>query len=185
LFTFLVIYNGTQYAGLQNDIAYATADLTFLTLNYDLFDNFPLDICSQTYIEANASNTDACPGDGTYYFKLQYELPSTDNTKSWFASGWKGSGEITFYSEQTSSSSKVADCKLLLGTSVSAAQDSNFRAPSAAITSLVVILLAVLVALLSLYVACRRRKPRVDKEDLISFHRMNDDVSSKQPNSLA
>ena len=164
-----VTFNGVEAAGVEDGVVYATASMTFVTLSYDLFKEFPLDICGQWV--AVADNTDdayqACPDDGLYAFDVGYDLPDSGDATSWLATGWAGEAYVQIYSqpEDTGLKNLVGDCTFTLRTDVTQTpaelQTGLLRGigfPSAFTASIMAAVVLGILALCCCYCACCRRK---------------------------
>lgn len=175
-------YNNVANSGIQNNIAYMTAELELWTLTFHLFDMMPIDLCDES-MEPSESNTNACPGNGSYDYSVNYTLPSAGGNSSWLASGWNGDGIIQVFAE-ADESMLIGECKLDLHTYVTKAESNNtvLEFPSAAVASGLALAALVFVALTMCYCyVCRRSRRVVEKptEEVSYFQKMEDAKSTK------
>src|SRR3569832_1513339 len=124
----------------------------------------PVPLCSDALV-ASASNSNQCPGDGSYGFSVSYELPSAgEQSTSWLASGWAGSGIIRMYAADDDTM-LIGECTFNLKTYVTPAETKSgfFQTPSAAATVGIVLGALAAVALLSLWCYCcaKKRRPKI------------------------
>jgi len=114
-----------------DNVAYLSSDIEMMTLTYNLNEYQPFTLCE--YMTASNSNQNDCPGDGTYGFTVNYQLPSAgDERSSWLASGWNGQGTFKVYAEMDESM-MIGMCTFYMKTYVT--PDANrgvFQTPSAA-----------------------------------------------------
>lgn len=179
-------YSGVENSGVQNNLAYASADMDFVVTSYDLFDMEEVLLCDYVYEEEG--NQYQCPGDGAYDFSMTYSLPSSGSeTMSWLASGWKGTAVISFYAAPDVEGMLIGQCTLDLQTFVTPnEEDGIFQKPSAAATAGIVLGALALLSLCCCYCYCRsccsggsKRQSRVavrrgNGELTSSFRQMND-----------
>lgn len=179
--------------GLENNVGYMSTDVDLLTLKYNFHDMMPVPLCSD-YLVAGDSNAGQCPADGSYAFAVSYELPSAgDQSTSWLASGWTGSGVIRMYAEDDETM-LIGECSFNLKTYVTPSSEKTgfFQTPSAAATVGIVLGAFVAVALVGLWCYCcakkRRQKIQENPEDMKSitkddlstfFKRLDDDNKSR------
>jgi hypothetical protein len=186
LFLFIVVYyNGVANSGVENDVAYLTANLALWTLDFNLFDMMQIPLCSSTLV-ADANNQNACPGDGTQAFEIPYSLPSAgSNATSWLASGWESSGIIQIFAQQDETM-KIGECVLSLKTYVtrSSSEKSLISTPSAAASVGIALAVAAVLAMLGLYCYCcmkkRKNKSKIQTTgdtDESYFKRLEDEKS--------
>ena len=167
-----VQYNGVEDLGLADVedlglVAFMSADLNFLSLEFDLLQYLQIPICGR-YIspegdsaaangndEGNANGDDGCPGDGVYEFNVPYFLPEDDTKESWLATGWDGEGEILIYSAANDADSLMGSCQLRFGTAVSSASDESVMSkvpiPSSFVTAAVIFAFVCFLVLTCLY----------------------------------
>lgn len=167
-----VHYNNTEEIGLEDGYAFLSSDLSFLSLDYTLFNFLQVPICGN-YITPEDDDQDECPADGVYNFKIPYVLPSKENQASWVATGWNGKGKILIYAEANNLDSVIGQCQLYFSTAVSASTDgsvfSKFPVPSAMITSTVILAFVSFIVLAFMYrtirdMALKRRHIRKQKK---------------------
>jgi hypothetical protein len=170
-----------------------STDVELMTLKYTFQDMMPVPLCSE-YLTAGENNGGECPADGTYAFSVSYDLPSAgEQSTSWLASGWAGSGSIRMYAEEDESM-LIGDCTFNLKTYVTpTAEKGFFQTPSAAATVGIVLGTLAAVALLCLWCYCCAKKKKqkvtgsaddtksvVTKDDLSTFFkRLDEDNKSR------
>lgn len=157
-------YNGVEDTGIENNLAYISSELSFLTLDFALFDMMAISLCHDD-MEASQYNYNDCPGDGEYKFSVPYRLPTTGkNTATWLATGWEGSGYIRMYAEENENM-LIGECLLTMETMRTPDQtsDSFLRTPSAAATAGIVLGVGAVMGLMCMYCYCcmRRNKGQV------------------------
>ena len=174
-------YNQIENIGLDEGYVFVSADLSFLSLDYDLMQYLQVPICGDYLTaEANDDNDDdgnqqECPADGIYNFQMPYVLPSEENKASWIATGWNGKGEIFVYSEANNQDSLIGHCQLYFSTAVSNSGNSfasKFPVPSAMITTIVVLAFVSILVLSCLYrmirdIAFSKKKKKTKKNKLV------------------
>ena len=173
----IVYYNDLDQVLLANstdngytNTGYVSAKLQLMTLQYDLFEFLPFGFCGDWITEQNGNN--ACPGNGTYYFSVPYELPDDNDFRTWFATGWQGTAYLKIFQTRSEDSPLLAHCRLHFRTYVT--DNGDFTLPSAAQATL--FLFAILGGMISILVCitCRKKKPLADLKQPI----MNDDTST-------
>jgi len=147
-----------------NGTGYASANLRLLSVEYNLFEAFPIDFCGNGITSYNNSDTECPYSDGMHYFNLPYTLPfDDDDITMWFATGWSGVSTLQVRNGYTDDSTLLVDCKLHWNTYVTPSQAEGFQTmPSAAQAGIV--LASVLSAILCCccyMVCCRRRGKHV------------------------
>ncbi|GKZ00104.1 hypothetical protein MPSEU_000963800 [Mayamaea pseudoterrestris] len=197
-------YNKVYNTGIVDNIGYLSSDMELVTLQYQFFDKAQIPLCS----DGLTATTDdaACPGDGSYQFSVEYNLPSAGNEhQSWLASGWNGNGVIQIFAE-ADENMLIGECTFVLDTFVTPATEANFYSrtvnpPSAAATVGIVMGALAVLGLICLYCYCCRRKSKVladtDDEyyvptnaskqpDDVSafFKRLDDETGSAPPTSI-
>lgn len=181
-----VYYKGVADSGVENNVAYMTADLSLWTLDFNLLDMMQVPLCDETMV-ADGSNQNECPGDGAFNYEITYKLPSAGSKQtSWLASGWEGSGLIQMFAEQDENM-KIGECILTLKTYVSrsSTEKTLLGTPSAAASVGIALAVAAVLALLCMYCYCcckrkREKKTKIhalDTEDPSHFSRMEDEKS--------
>mmetsp|Transcript_17619 Transcript_17619/g.48917 ORF Transcript_17619/g.48917 Transcript_17619/m.48917 type:complete len:242 (-) Transcript_17619:139-864(-) len=141
-------YESANNKGLMNTTGYATGSLKLMSMEFDLFQDIPVDFCGE-WISNGHYNYNVCPGNGTYHFELPYTLPTHDDFQSWFATGWNGHGYLDIYSHPDSESVKLASCVLHVQTYTTQSQEKGWATmPSAAATTFS------LVALIAFLLSC-------------------------------
>lgn len=177
-------YNGVENSGIQENVGYITADLSLWTLDFNLLDMLPINMCDETLV-ADENNQNPCPGDGTQNYEVIYKLPSAGNEQtSWLASGWDGSGLIQIFAAQDESM-KIGECSLSLKTYVSRPEgerSSLLSVPSAAAAVGISVAVAAALALLMFYCycCCKKRKEKnskVQDDEASRFQRMEEEKS--------
>lgn len=188
-----VYYNGVYYSGVQDNQAYLTFDMHFLTLDLKPFEMKQISLCSGNLVSGE-ENQSACPGDGSYSYSVQYRLPSAgDGHPLYLASGFQGKGIIRMFAEQDERM-LIGECHLTLKTYVTRTEENMygpFETPSAAASVGMALAVSALIGLCCCYsYCCIRRKSNtqelnVENEALFSrmednealFSRMEDDKS--------
>lgn len=179
-------------SGIQNDVAYLTSDLSFWTLDFNLFDMMEVPLCHENMV-ANDGNAADCPGAGSHDFQVTYKLPSSGSeSTSWLASGWHGSGDMAMYAEPNENM-MIGHCTLDLQTYVTASsadEKSLLGTPSAAVAFGIALGGLVALSLLCVYCYCCCRKGKrvetssrapIDEINVTSsFKRMDDDTRTLQ-----
>ena len=166
-----VQYTGVEDLGLADVedlglVTFVSADLNFLSIEFDLLQYLQVPICGQ-YVspegysaEANDNddgnaNADGCPADGLYDFNITYFLPQEETKASWLATGWKGEGEVSFYAGANNADSLMGSCQLHFATAVSPANSESFLAkvpiPSSFVTAAVIFAFVCFLILTCLY----------------------------------
>ena len=164
-------YTAVEDLGLVDGYAFVSADLNFLSLEFDLLQYLQVPICGKYVFpdgydveanegEANDEGNDAnvengCPGDGVYDFNLPYVLPEEETKASWLATGWNGRGEVSFYSEANNPDSLMGSCLLNFGTAVTPSSEESLLGklpiPSAMVTAAVIFAFVCFLILTCLY----------------------------------
>ncbi|GAX14601.1 hypothetical protein FisN_6Lh383 [Fistulifera solaris] len=174
-------YKGVNYSGIQNNQAYFSVDLKFLTLEYKPFEMRQFQLCHGSLVQGQDSQS-ACPADGTYMYSISYKLPAAGGGHPvWLASGFQGNGVIRMYAEQDERM-LIGECHLRLKTYVTRTDENTFGplvTPSAAVTLGIVSAFMALVGLCCCYSRCCVRR-RMKVQDAVSeneslFTRMEDD----------
>ena len=174
-------YKSVANTGMVDNIGYLTADLELVTLQYQFFDQTPIPLCSDSL---TAGDGVECPGDGSYAFSVDYNLPSAGSeSQSWLASGWNGKGTIQIFAE-ANANMLIGECTFALDTMVTPADEPNFyrrtvNPPSAAATVGIVLGTLAMVALLCLWCyCCKRKQPRSTTSNASAASSRPDDVSA-------
>lgn len=147
-----------------NGTGYASANLRLLSVEYNLFEAFPIDFCGdwvQSYNKTQYGNS--CPfSDDTYYFNIPYTLPwDDDDITTWFATGWSGVSSLQVRNGNSKSSSLLADCTLHWHTYVTPSEEEGWRTmPSAAQTGIVLASLLTAILCCCTYLTCCRRRQK-------------------------
>lgn len=166
------------YPYLTNNTGYASANLRLLSVEYNLFDLYPVDFCGDWAVPYNSTYGHACPDWDSYYaFDIDYKLPwDDDDITTWFATGWQGVSNLAIYSNQTVDSELITYCTMHWHTYVTPSEDEGFRTlPSAAVTGLALASFLVALFCCCCYVnCCRRRQKHVTDRDYY-----DDEVSRK------
>mmetsp|Transcript_28113 Transcript_28113/g.76272 ORF Transcript_28113/g.76272 Transcript_28113/m.76272 type:complete len:271 (+) Transcript_28113:219-1031(+) len=178
----LFYHNLNQYT--FNNTAYASANLKLLSVEYNLFEFFPVDFCGDWVQHYNYTyEGQECPDwDGYYSFNLPYTLPfDDDDVTMWFATGWQGISAIEIRSDQTESSPLLGYCTLYWDTYVTPSNEDGWRTmPSAAQAGVVVgAILAFLCCCCTWATCCRRRTKHVTDigyydDDKIDYEKYED-----------
>ncbi len=184
-----VYYKGVSYSGIQNNQAYLSVDLKFLTLEYKPFEMRQFQLCNGNLVQGQDSQSE-CPADGTYMYSIPYKLPAAGGGHPvWLASGFQGNGVIRMYAEQDERM-LIGECHLRLKTYVTRTEENTFGplvTPSAAVTLGIVSAFITLIGLCCCFSRCcvRRRMKVQDSaaENEALFTRMEDDkiVTTTQP----
>jgi len=154
------------------------------TLDFTLLDMMQIPLCDDT-MTASENNENDCPGDGAYGFDITYKLPSSgSDPSSWLASGWEGSGIVQMFA-QPDEDLLIGECTLALRTYVTQKnKESLVGTPSAAATAGIVLGVAALLAMLTCWCWCCRKKRQAKKAKVQSvedeqtyFRRMEDERS--------
>ena len=183
-----VYYKGVSYSGIQNNLAYLSVHLKFLTLDYKPFDMKVFQLCSENLVQDNnsqSSSSTECPADGAYTYSIPYKLPAAGSGHPvWLASGFQGTGMVQMYAEQDERM-LIGECQLRLKTYVTRTEENTFgplSTPSAAISLGMASALVALIGLCCCYSRCciRRRKVSTSIQDSATengalFTRMDDD----------
>ena len=171
-----------ENSGVENNVAYMSAELKLWTLDFNLLDMMQVPLCDDSMV-ADGNNANDCPGDGSYDYSVTYKLPSAGSEPtSWLASGWQGSGLVQMFAEPDEAM-LIGDCVLALRTYVTKKdQSSLISAPSAAQTAGIVLGSIALLALLILWCYCCRKKRKAKKvenglDEQSHFKRMEDERS--------
>jgi hypothetical protein len=163
-----VYYNGVADAEIENNVAYATANVTLFNLNFNLFDMKPIYLCDADAVTGNSAYGGYqynCPSDGSYNYSVNYTLPSA-GTKSYLGSGWTPSGTIQMFS-QADSSMLIGSCNITLTTYVTPKSGQNYQTPAASIVSAVVLgTLLALTLLLFCCCCCTKTKPKMERNGM-------------------
>jgi hypothetical protein len=179
---FLVFYTGAEDSGVVDNTAYATAELSLFTLNYNLFEDLAIPLCDDSM---TANEGYECPADGSYEYAVTYNLPSAGaESQSWLASGWQGTGQIQLFAAENATT-MVGECTLSLSTFVTKNSSNKLQTPAASVVfgTLAAVLVASL--LLCIFCCCCSKKkraaragkdPSVDK--VMDFRRMTEDSST-------
>jgi hypothetical protein len=159
-----------QYQSLStyasNNTGYASANLKLLSMEYTLFRDLKFDFCGG-WVTPSEGNGNGCPEDGSYDLSLQYDLPWDDqDITTWLATGWQGQTDLEVYSNATDSDPEgvlLAQCKLQWKTYVTQSSEEGWQTlPSAAQSSIIVLVIMVAMCLVCTYLTfwCRRRRNR-------------------------
>eukprot|EP00536_Pseudo-nitzschia_multiseries_P002553 jgi/Psemu1/283801/fgenesh1_pg.34_\ len=157
-------HNLNEY--MYNTTGYASANLRLLSVEYSLFESFPVDLCGDWVQHYNYTyNGQQCPDwDGYYSFNLQYTLPwDDDDITMWFATGWEGVSNLEIYAAPYENSPLLAYCSMHFNTYVTPFEEDGWQTmPSAAQAGVAVGGLLVLLCCCCTYITCcRRRKKHV------------------------
>lgn len=179
---------------MENNVAYMTCDLELLTLTYNFFTMMPVDMCSE-YLSYGQDDDyqGECPSNGDYDFSVTYTLPGAgDESTSWLATGWAGSGLFQLFAEEDDSM-LIGECTFSLKTYVTPSAEQSYPIPSAAVTAGIVLGALAFVALICCWCYCctrRRKKTGGSDSDTLSggsmstgFKRMDDVGSIKSSKS--
>lgn len=177
----LVYYNGVAESGVENNVAYMTADLSLWAMDFNLCDMRQVPLCYETMV-AGENNQNDCPGDGEFEYSINYQLPGAGNqAASWLATGWQGSGRIRMYAEPNENM-MIGDCRLELKTYVTQQEDTLVGTPSAAIAAGISLAVVLMIGLCCCYWSCCRRNKRkittvTEEENLVDFERLEEEKS--------
>lgn len=163
----IAMHNSVQYHNLGNfsinATGYASANLRLMSVEYNLFEKFPLDFCGSWVQTSNYS--DGCPGwDGVYSFNIPYTLPSDDDDiTTWFATGWQGVSDLEVHSSDSEDSTPLSYCQMYWNTYVTPSEVEGWKTmPSSAQTGIIVgSVLALVICCCCYSICCRRRKRHV------------------------
>ena len=189
--SFIVHYSNVANSGIENSIAYLSANIELFTIKFNLVDMFPIPLCYETMVGSDENLYD-CPGDGTYDYSINYTLPSAGaKHQSWLASGWRGTGLIQLYAEMDDTM-LMGECDLNLQTYVTRPERkfSLIQVPSAAVATGLFLCFIVLVAMFCCY-RCLSRSVRsiTNKntsklpDEVSYFQKMEDQKSVKSQRS--
>ncbi len=183
------IFTLVQYHGLSaysyNGTGYASANLKLLSVEYSLFNNFPINFCGD-WVQAYNSTDDelSCPDlDGYYYFNVPYTLPfDSDDLTTWFATGWSGVSDLQVRRGDSEDSSLLMDCELHWHTYVTPSQADGWKTmPSAAQAGIVLASIFSAILCCCMYMACCRKRTR-HVTDVSYYNDMADyEVSIEKP----
>lgn len=166
-----------QYGLDEDSVVYLEIDMSLFApgtnqrqsiFNTTLVDMQAIDICHNTFFndEGNANN---CPRSGDYVFQSSITLPSIAGYKSWAYTGYQGTGELTIYSANDTSSDILGYCTLQLYTNVDrdggAIQSNLPNGYQALIATLSCIVVMLILGITCLYCSCRNR-PKVVEQQL-------------------
>jgi len=179
-----------QYHGLSdsdyNGTGYASANLKLVSVEYSLFNDFPIDFCGDWAQASNRTDDETeCPAlDGYYYFNIPYTLPfDNDDLTTWFATGWSGVSDLQVRTDDADDSPLLMDCELHWHTYVSPSNADGWKTmPSAAQAG--IILGSILVAIFcccTWMTCCRKRRRHVT--DISYYNDMEDVEVSIAPKS--
>jgi hypothetical protein len=165
-----VYYNGVYDAGITNNIAYATANVSLFKLNFNLFEMKPIYLCDSDTVTGNTGYGGYqynCPSDGSYNYSVNYTLPSAGKaSQSYFGSGWTPSGVIQMYSE-ADSSMLIGECNITLATYVTPAAGQEYQIPSASVASAAILgTLLGLTLLLFCCCCCTKTKSQAEQNGM-------------------
>jgi hypothetical protein len=165
-----VYYNGVYDAGIENNIAYATANITLFHLNFNLFEFKPISLCDADTVTSNTGYGGYaydCPTDGSYNYVVNYTLPSAGNpTQSYLGSGWTPHGVIQMYAE-ADASLLIGECNITLATYVTPVSGQQYQAPSASVASAAILgTLLCLTLLLFCCCCCTKTKPKMEQNGM-------------------
>jgi hypothetical protein len=167
-----------ENSGIENNVAYMTANLNLWTMDFNLVDMLQVPLCDETMVAADG-NANACPGSGSYDYSFTYKLPNAGREEtSWLATGWQSTGKIEMFAEQDENM-KIGECTIVLKTYVTQKGEKTlFGSPSAATTVGIVLgALAFFFLAFAYCYCCRRKKGKVTADDQSQFHRMDDEKS--------
>jgi len=172
-----------ENSGVENNVAYMSAELKLWTIDFNLLDMMQVPLCDDSMV-SDENNANDCPGDGSYDYSVTYKLPSAGSEPtSWLASGWEGSGLVQMFAEPNEDM-MIGDCVLVLRTYVTKKdQSSLISTPSAAQTAGIVLGSIALFALLMVWCYCCRKKRKAKnkvnnaEDEQSHFKRMEDERS--------
>eukprot|EP00934_Nitzschia_sp_Nitz4_P002129 Nitzschia sp. Nitz4//scaffold38_size140716//130641//131506//NITZ4_003176-RA/size140716-augustus-gene-0.141-mRNA-1//-1//CDS//3329550165//2129//frame0 len=176
-----LIYQNLEESGVQNHTGYTSAKLNLMTLDYQLFDLLPFNFCGD-WISYSQGVEGDCPGNGQYHFEIPYTLPTNDDYKTWFATGWAGVSYLKIYTYRSEQSALLAHCKVNFKTYVTSSKEDNwYTLPSAATTTMFLFGIALSMFLIVLCLACRpAQKHPTDDDYVLDFSPMKDTPSTKK-----
>jgi len=165
-----------QYRALNtfsyNGTGYASANLRLFSVEYSLFEDFPISFCGDWVESYNTTENNgmSCPYlDDFYYFNVPYTLPADDDDlTTWFATGWSGVSSLQVRNSYSDDNTLLADCTMHWHTYVTPSEEEGWKTmPSAAQTGIV--LASVLTAILcccTYMICCKRRNKHVTVTDI-------------------
>ena len=108
----------------------------------------------------------------TYAFSLSYTLPDYEDQTSWLATGWKGTGYIQMYSDDSSMDEKlIGSCTFKFDTMVTQSSDGGMTVPTAAMTlGIIAGVFALIGAICCYWSCCRGRKNTKDGFFAVGCH---------------
>lgn len=145
-----VRFVGVDEIGLMDGFAFVSANLQFLSLEYQLLQYLQVPICGLYVLE---DENGACPDDGVYEFYMPFVLPEEER-HSWLASGWEGASDVSFYSEANNVESLIGSCQLHFATAVTPSENTllaKLPVPTAKVTLLSVLAFTALLVLSCVY----------------------------------
>jgi hypothetical protein len=177
-----VFYTGVEDSGVVDNTAYATAELSLFTLNYNLFEDLAIPLCDDSM---TANEGYECPADGSYNYAVTYNLPSAGaESQSWLASGWQGTGQMQLFAAENGTT-MIGDCTLSLSTFVTEKSGNKLQVPAASVAfgTLAGVLVASL--LLCVFCCCCRKKRNataaskdLSQDKVMDFRRMTEDSNT-------
>jgi hypothetical protein len=165
-----VYYNGVSDAEIENNVAYATANVSLFNLNFNLFDMKPIYLCDADAVTGTSTSAyggyqNNCPSDGYYKYSVNYTLPSA-GSKSYLGSGWTPSGTIKMFS-QADSSMLIGSCNISLATYVTPHSGQQYQTPAASVASAAVLgTLLGLTLLLFCCCCCTKTRPEMKRNGM-------------------
>lgn len=171
--------------GLLNNTGYASADLSLMTLDVQLFTLLPFNFCGD-WVQRSQYNYNDCPGDGKYHFELPYTFPTTFDATTWFATGWKGEAFLEIYADQYEDADLLAQCKMTFETSVTQSEEEGWKTlPTAAQVSIGLVgTIAALALCICCMTFCRSKRKhaavRAYEDDPITQYRTMDEKRERE-----
>lgn len=152
-----VHYQGVENYGVEDNVAYLSADLYLMGISFNLCEMREISMCDDTMV-ADEANENDCPGDGSFEYGITYRLPSAGpEVASWLATGWKGNGILQMFAAQDESM-MIGNCELDLKTFVTQQGETLIGAPSAAVSAGIALGALATLSLLCCYCYCCRRR---------------------------
>ena len=155
----LLRYSGVDSLALKNNVtAYISGEFDVSVDLLVIPDGTVLDLCNDddTFWVAAVDSSTVCPEDGTYDFEATFTLP--DYGDSWWATGWRDSGEISLYADENQEV-MIGSCQVRYVTQVTSA-NRFLHAPSAFTTAMVAIGVGLVGVVWALYCVLYVRSPR-------------------------
>jgi hypothetical protein len=131
--------------------------------------------------QANENDNAQCDlSDGYYSFSLSYTLPDYEDNTSWLATGWRGTGYIKMFSDDSSmDESLIGSCTFRFDTMVTQSSNGGMTIPTAATTLAIIAGVFALVGAVCCYWSCcrgrRKAKAAAPSDTSTAYKRTQDD----------